>query len=369
MPPLIFTLLFGPAPAPPDVVDAVQEIEVESSVDEASVFRLRLGTAQTPIGDWTLLVRDYFRPFLPISIRLSNPLGIPETLINGYVSRQEVSYATSPGESVLEVTGMDATLLMNLHEKVQPWPNMPDSAIAAAIFGQYGLTPRLQPTSPQLVETEGTPTQRGTDIRYLRRLARRNGFDCYVQPEPILGVDQGFFQPPSPPVGPPQAVLNVSLGAETNVESFKVRYEMAQPTTAVAAGLDTKTKAVQPALAPAALQVPYGVEGALARMVPPPVVRPADTGLMATGELQPAVQAIVDRSSWAVVAEGEVGTDVGILRPGRLLNIRGAGRVFSGSYFTTRVTHTIGRENGHMQRFEARRNAVGMTGAEIYLDL
>ena len=48
--------------------------------------------------------------------------------------------------------------------------------------------------SPVLIEPEGTTIQRGTDIRFLRRLARRNGFDCYVQPEPLSGLDVGHFQ-------------------------------------------------------------------------------------------------------------------------------------------------------------------------------
>ena len=92
-----------------------------------------------------------------------------------------------------------------------PWPNLPDAAIAAAIFGQYALVPMVQPTAPSLVEPEGTTIQRGTDLRFLRQLARRNGFDLYVQPEPITGIDQGFFRPRLP-VGLPQAVLNVNMG-------------------------------------------------------------------------------------------------------------------------------------------------------------
>jgi phage protein D len=257
---------------------------------------------------------------------------------------------------------------MNLQEKVMPWPSMPDHAIAAAIFGQYTLVPRVQPTAPQLVEPEGTTIQRGTDIRFLRRLALRNGFECYVQPEPLTGLDMGFFQPPQLSPGPPQAVLNVSMGPETNVVDFKINYEMAKPTTAVAAALDVATKSIQPALAPAALQLPLGLEGALLRVVPPPIVRPADTGSMRSGELQPLAQAIVDRSSWAVTAEGRVGPDVGILRPGGIVNIRGAGRLFSGSYYLTRVWHVINRD-GHAQRFQGRRNAVGLTGAELFVDL
>lgn len=362
-----FILLLGFVPAPPGVVDAVQEIEVESSTEIASVFRLRLGISQTPVGDWSLLEQDLFRPLVPVSIRVSNGLGVPEALINGYVSSQQVSYAVQPGDSVLEVTGMDATLLMNLQEKVMPWPNLPDSAIAAAIFGQYALVPRVQPTSPQLVEPEGTTTQRATDIRFLRRLAQRNGFECYVQPEPLTGLDQGFFQPPQL-TGLPQAVLNVNMGPETNVLDFKVSYEMTAPTTAIAAGIDVATKAVQPALAPAPLQAPLGLEPALLRVLPPPVVRLADTGLMRTSELQSAVQSVVDRSSFALTAEGTVDPQGGILRPGNLVNVRGAGRLFNGSYYVTRVWHTINRE-GHVQRFQARRNAVQMTGAELFVDL
>jgi hypothetical protein len=365
--PIAYTLLIGFAPALPEVVAAMQEIQVEASLDEASMFRLRLGIAQTASGDWSVLALDLFRPLVPVSIRVQTGLGAPEAIINGYVSQQHVTYAEEPGQSVLEVTGMDATVLMNLQEKVMPWPNLPDSAIAAAIFGQYAIVPNVQPTPPVLVEPEGTTTQRSTDIRFLRRLARRNGFDCYVQPEPLSGIDMGYFQPSSL-LGLPQAVLNVQMGEQTNVLGFSIRYDMLRPTTAIAAGLDVATKAPQPALAPVALQVPLGREGALLRVLPPPIVRPAETGQMRSPELQTAAQAMVDRSTWAVVAEGQVPATVGVLRPGKIVNIRGAGRVFNGSYYVTRVHHTITPES-YTQRFEARRNAVGMTGAEVYVDV
>jgi hypothetical protein len=362
-----FTLLLGFVPAPPDLLEAVQEVEVEASTEVASVFRLRLGITQTAIGDWSVLDLDPFRPLLPIQLRAHTGLGLPRAIINGFVSGLRATYADEPGQSALEVTGMDSTMLMNLHEKVMPWPNLPDSAIAAAIFGQYGVVPRIQPTAPGLIEPEGTTTQRGTDIRFLRRLARRNGFECFVQPEPLSGLDQGYFRPPDL-LALPDAVLNVNLGAATNVTDFSIHYEMLRPTTAVAANLDVPTKSPQPAVAPAPLEIPLGVEPALARVIPPPIVRPADTGLARTAELQPAVQGIVNRASWAVVAEGQVEDDVGVLRPGGIVNIRGVGRVFNGSYFVTRVHHTINQE-GYSQRFTARRNAVTMTGAELYIDL
>ena len=92
---------------------------------------------------------------------------------------------------------MDATLLMNLQEKVMAWPNLPDGAIAPAIFGRTRSSRACSRRRRCWSSPRDRPIQRGTDIRFLRRLARRNGFDCFVQPEPITGLDQGFFRPPS----------------------------------------------------------------------------------------------------------------------------------------------------------------------------
>jgi phage protein D len=369
MPGLATMLQIAFAPAPPPVVDAVEEIVVESTLETSSAFRIRLGIAQNDLGDWRFLQEDLFRPLVPVTVRVAaGTVPVPEALITGYVSQQDVTYGDEAGSSALEISGLDATHLMNLQEKVMPWPNLPDGAIAAAIFAQYPpIVPMVQPTAPTLVEPEGTTIQRGTDLRFLRRLARRNGFDVYVQPEPVTGIDQGFFRPRQT-LGAPQAVLNVHMGSETNVAGFRVRYDMTQPTGAVAAGLDTMTKAPQPALAPVSVQPPMGVEPSLLRVLPPPVVRPVDTGEMRTAELQAYAQGIADRSSFAVVAEGEAGPDVGILRPGGLVAVRGLGRLHNGLYLVTRVRHRIS-DDGYVQSFEARRNAVTMTGAEPYVAL
>jgi phage protein D len=289
-------------------------------------------------------------------------------LINGFVSKQEVDYADEAGSSTVEISGLDATSLMNLQEKVTPWPNMPDSAIAAAILVQYPpLVPMIDQTSPSLTEPEGTTIQRGTDLRFVRRLAKRNGFDFYVQPEPFTGLDQGFFRRRRL-LGAPQAVLNVSMGAsETNVSGVRVRYDMTGPTSVQAATLDASAKSVQPAVASVSTQPALGSEPTLSRIQPLPIVRPADTGLMRSGDLQAFAQGIADESSFVVAIEGQVGPDYGVLRPGALVAVRGLGRLFNGLYLLTRVTHRID-DDGYVQQFEAKRNAATMTGAEPFAE-
>jgi hypothetical protein len=362
-----YTLLIGLVPAPEPIIEAVQQIDVECALEEASVLRLELGISATKLGDWTILDIDPFRPLVPLQLRVQRGAGAPEALINAFVTEQRVTYGEG-GHSKLQITGLDATYAMNLHEKVKTYLNLPDSAIASMLFAERGIVPRVDPTSPVLTDPEGTTIQRGTDIRFLRRLARRNGFDCYVQPEPISGLDFGHFRKRQL-TGMPQAVLSVEMGTETNVCDFSIRYELTRPTAAIAAGLDVLTKSPQPAVAPTALEQPLGIEGTLLRQLPPPIIRPADTGLPRTADLQRSTQAIVDRSAWSVVAEGTAGLDVPVLRPGGLVSIRGVGRLYNGTYYLTRVKHTINAGGGIEQRFEAARNAVTETGTELYVEV
>lgn len=392
-----YTVLIGPGggppvvPLPPPLITALQKIEVETSIEMASVFRLRFAISQTLIGDWDLLMPQYeealFRPLTRVQIRIKVGIDIPKAVINGYITHQQVLYDDEGGGSTMEITGMDATVLMNLQEKVITWPAAPpfyDGAIATAVFGQYGILPVVSPTLPFNLDPTDMTVQRGTDIRFLKRLAQRNGFECFVQPQPQSGVDFGYFGPPMNIPGLQEAVLNVKMGAQTNVSEFKIRYDMVKPTLAVAAGLDSMTRSpslavsVAPTVTPPPtgglypMVAPMGVEDATVRAVagahPPPMVLPAQTGQMSLPALQIVNQAITNRSSWAVVAEGTVGADAGVLYAGNTVNVRGAGLTFNGAYYVTRVSHVFDLAGcSYTQKFTARRNAVGMTGTELYI--
>jgi hypothetical protein len=317
-----------------------------------------------------------------VQIRVKVGIAIPLAIINGYITNQKVLYDDEGGASAMEISGMDATILMNLQEKVIPWPMPDDGAIAAAVFGQYGIVPNVTPSLPFNIDPTDMTVQRGTDIRFLRRLAQRNGYECYVQPQPQSGIDFGYFGPPTNLPGMQQAVLNVKMGADTNVSEFKIRYDMMKPTTAVSAGIDAMSRAprlsigLAPTVTPPPtggfypLGVPMGLQDATLRAVggphPPPMVLPTETGQMSPPGLAIVTQAIVNRSSWAVMAEGTANADAGVLFPGGTVNIRGAGLTFNGAYYVTRVSHTF-ECGAYNQKFEARRNAIDMTGTEIYL--
>lgn len=367
--PSFYTVLVAFAPLPPPYLNALKQIEVETSTERAGVFRLHFELSQTDLGDWDVLQVDIFRPLVPIQIRVSLGTGLSTPIINGYVKEAKLNNRTEPGKSTLDVVGMDATgTLMNLHEKLMPWPNLPDSVIATMIYGQYGIIPMVLPTASVRVILETTTIQRTTDVRFLKQIARRNSYESYVQPDPVAGLDMGYFGPPQL-LFPPQGVLSVNFGISTNMDNFDVRYDMLQPTTALAVALDDATKAPMPGIAPAALEPPMGLEPALLRIIPPPVVRPAGTDAANPAELMTMSQSIANRSSRCIRGSGEVdGLKFGRpLRPGLPVLVRGAGREHSGLYYVTQVSHTISADS-YTQSFEAWRNAVGMTGAEIFID-
>jgi hypothetical protein len=363
-------LTIGKVPAPATLIESLQELVVETALDVAGAFSLTFGIGPTEAGDFTTLVLDPFKPMLPIGIRIgTGGAPAPLAVLNGYATAQRARFAEG-GKSVIEVRGIDITSVMNFEEKAKAWTGLPDGAIAAALFGQYAVVPQVTMTPPRVIEPMGSTVQRGTDIRFLRRLARRNGFDCYVLPEPLTGLDTGYFGPPQV-TGMASTVLNVNMGSLTNVRDLEVRYDMVRPTLATALGLDTVTKAPGVGLAPVSQLMPMGIEPTTVRTLAGvgiagalPMVQLADTGGSTVAELQPSAQAAVDRTSFAVHVDGTTDESVGVLRPGSLIAVRGIGRLFNGLYQVTRSRITI-VDGRFEQRFTARRNAVTMTGAEF----
>lgn len=368
MPGINYTVQINDAPASAEVLDAVREIQVENNSGMAGIFRLRLAIGMSDGGDWTVIEDDPFQPLTPVSIGIQAGTGLSEPLINGYVTSQQILLSNEPGRSMLEIIGMDPTVLMNLEEKVTAWPDMSDSDIAAVIFEQYGFVTDIDQTQPVRQENEITTIQRGSDIRFLRRLAERSGFECYVESDPVTNIMTGHFHRPRLQ-DRAQDVLSINFGKDTNVTSFSARYDMLQPTTAQASEVEIGSKSVQNAQAQTISENKLGREGTLERIQRQTVVLPAQRGLSNTGELQTLCQAVVDRSAWAIIAEGELDTAVyeNILRASRTVNVRGAGNLFSGTYFVNKVLHNITGDT-YSQRFELRKNAVGLTGTENFIN-
>ena len=155
-------------------------LEVELDTGLASMFRLRLAIRQQRDGSWTYLDDERFRPWMPIRISGGFDTGTEE-LLSGYVTHVKPDFSRSGAECSLEIWGMDQSVLMDRGERLYAWPNERDSAIAAKIFNQHGLLPVVTDTEARHDDKISTIIQRETDMQFLKRLALRNGFVCYVE--------------------------------------------------------------------------------------------------------------------------------------------------------------------------------------------
>jgi phage protein D len=365
---IAYTLYIDDEPAPQSLIDVIQHLEVEDHADMADMVRLSVAISiRDGCGSWNVVDEDIFKRLTKLRINVNVGSGKTEPLIEAYVTETNADFANQPGQSMLNVVAMEPSVKMNLKETVTPWPNMADSDIAEQLFGNYSFEPVVDSTQPTRDETDHTEMQRGTDIQFLQGLAQRNGFECYVELNPETGKVEGHFHAPRLQQDP-QGVLSVNLGTATNINSFHAQFDMLQPATASASNVDVHSKDDQSgqsdSLGDKALGTISTVPSDDARQV-----LVSATGLSDSGELQTATQSVVDRSSWAITANGELNTIAygDVLRAKRPVLVRGAGRQFSGIYYVERVLHSFSGE-GYTQQFNLRRNASGLLGSEDFVD-
>jgi phage protein D len=345
-----------------DLYADLVSLEVELDDELAAMFRLTLGMALQPDGTWTYLDDERFRVWKPVTIIAGLESG-SEEVITGYITHVKPSFSPDLTQCTLDVWGMDGSVLMDREEKLQAWPNKKDSDIAAEIFSLYGMTPETEDTGVTHDEAIATIIQRETDIQFLRRLALRNGFECYVE------GTTGYFRPPNMEA-PPQPVLAVHFGDETNVKRFALEVNGLTPAHVAMFQVDRASKEVLDVTVETGQQPALGqtdAAGLLAMSMRPG--RVVVGGVVATGhpEMTALCQGLYHQGAWFVTGEGEIAAnDYGhVLRARRTVTIKGVGETYSGVYYVTHVTHTFTPE-GYTQLFRVKRNGLLPTGAEQF---
>lgn len=345
------TLLIGPGvpvPAPEAVTDALTSVSVTSG-KERSGFQLTFSVGKGSPLLTTLLPVGYFDPMTTRVIVVVTAGGMPRVLIDGVVTRQEMASSNEPGQSTLTITGEDLSVLMDVVEMpFMRYPNMPEPAIVNAVLARYaafGVVPAVVP--PIFTEvpfiTERIPTQTGTDLEYVKLLARRHAHVFFLEPGPAVGMSIAYWGPDIT-VPLPQPALSVNMDAHTNVESLSFSLDGLAKKIVVLTIFDPVTRrAPIPIPVPnlSVLRPPLG-----ARLTPPARVEFPDylSELTATQAVARAL-GIVFSASDAITGNGQL--DVlrygGILRARQVVGVRGAGIAYDGFYYVQSVTHTIKR--------------------------
>jgi hypothetical protein len=362
------TLLIGqmvPRPAPVVLAEALQSVEVTHNDQGPSGFEItfQVGRA-SPLDllDYRLLMNPLLKPFNRVIVIVRFAL-VPQVLMDGIITNQQLSPSNEPGASTLTVTGEDVSVMMDLKEREgqREFPVLPDYGIVSRLIGEYtrfGLLPPLPPVDPQalnprnpLEEITQQPANM-TDRAYVQALAEQYGFLFYVTPGPAPGFSRAFWGPPER-LSIPQGALSVNMGPASNVDSINFRFDGLRPQqVAFTAGSESRT-----------ISSP-----GFTRSIPLAADRPTAQRVVFLSDddrsrAEIRAQGMVDQSFDEVVtANGQLDAlrYNGLLQPRGLVGLRGAGKTYDGLYYVKSVTHNIGKGR-YTQSFSLAREGTGTT--------
>ena len=374
------SLLIGPSlplPAPLGLVESLKSVEVTHQDEGRSGFQITFQAGRSgplDLVDYPLLQTPLLKPFNRVVLSVLFG-GLPEVLMDGMITHQQLAPSNEPGATTLTVTGEDVSVMMDLKQNIQEWPAMPEPAIAAALIGtyaQYGLLPAIvPPVSLDLpLPIQRTPMQIGTDLAYLKEMAARFAYVFYVEPGPVPMMNTAYWGPPKR-VGIPQGALSVNLGPESNVDQIGFSYNALAPNTVAFRVQDRDSETQFGMETFASTRIPLSLEPAL--LANQPNVRRVHLGAqqISTGSAESRraaglniaqtiarAQAMTDTSTDNVVTAS--GT-LDALRYGRLLKprglvgLRGVGLTYDGFYYVKSVGHSISKGE-YKQRFTITRD-------------
>ena len=366
------TLMIGPVvpiPVSQEVLDALTDVQVITSTDEReSGFELTFTlSTQSPLQTIFLLSGGAPIPLIRVIITVTIN-GTPEVLMDGVMTQHEIQPGTDASHATLIVKGKDLTAVMDYIEFKIPYPAMPAEARVAAMLAKYimfGIIPMIIPSI--LIDVPipvfRIPSQRGTDLNYIKWLARRVGYVFYLDPGPAVGSSTAYWGPEIK-VGVPQPALNINMDAHTNVESLNFTFDTEERMLPVIFIYNEETKAIIPIPVPdiTPLNPPLGLIPPIPKGIKPiwgmAKYTPIQAALIGLAKAAKSSDAVKGTGSLDVLRYGRV------LRARKLVGVRGVGTAFDGLYYVSSVTHKIKRGE-YKQDFSLTRNGLISTLAKV----
>jgi hypothetical protein len=351
----------NPQPVPQVVIESLIQAEINSSVGSQSGFQLTftLGKNSALQG---LINSGYFDPRTRVIIVVTVN-GTPNVLMDGIITKQDVTPSDKPGQSTLSVTGLDLTALMDFIDLTGiPYPALPTFAIVAVVLAKYaifGVVPVPIPNPITFIETpiEKIRRQKGTDYHYVKLLAEKAGTIFYLEPGPKPGMSVAYWGPDLTKYGSPQPALSIDLDSASNIEGVSFSYDGLLSAQYIATILEEKSHF------PIPIPIPNIdiLKASLSQKAPVPLKskvikniankKPMEAVMLVLGALVASSDAITANGQLDVLRYGH------IFKARQLAAVRGAGRYYDGTYYVKNVTHSIKRGE-YKQSFSMARGGV-----------
>ena len=340
-----FAVKLNDKPLANDVALWITSVVVEDELDYPSMFTLQLISKEDERGT------DPWTDDLPLQLGATVELSMGyagaalDTLIIGDVTGLEPTFSVG-GPPTLVVRGYDRRNRLNGVRRYFPYPKGKDSDIARQVCQNLV---DVEPTDTRVAH-DGIVQNQQTNLEFLIDRASKIGYELKMAGTKLLFRPIANKQP---------AVATLTLNDD--LLEFRPRMSLQPVTEVVAVAWDPKQKSPITASANAdsiaamddkklGAKVAAGViGGAVERLAGTPVASQAEANQLAVGKLNSAALKYITGDG---TARGR--TD---LRAGTVIELKGLGRTFDGSYYIKSAVHRYSPRAGYLTDFRVARNA------------
>jgi hypothetical protein len=340
----------------PDVklTEAIK-VEVYERLGETTEFAI-FYPADIADGDIPTLKDDRLDPGSVLSIA-AGPDDALQCLVKGPVCSQRIHLEHGGEGSTVEVRGADTSITMDRVFQSVLWNDNTDSDAVNGILGNYGLTPDVTETDTTHSEDKHSLVQRESDLRFIRRLARRNGFYFWMTCDADTGEETGHWKRPDLDEDP-AATLKINVQPPT-ITVFDLTWNAEYPTSVEGLQLDLDDKndiSGDLGQTPQSILGDDGLSDITGDTRSIHVTAPADDA----GDLQARSQGALVEADWWIRATCKTSLNLSgtLVRAHTIIAISGVGSRHSGNYLVSGVRHSIDAAD-HVMEIELVRNGWG----------
>ncbi len=347
-------------PAPLGMMEAIEEIEIRSSMVGPSGFKVSLlAGREGPLGVMGPPFVDdpRFQRGARMAVTVWNGV-MPTPIFDGVITKTQYLPGEGENEGRYIMLGRDLTYLMDKEEKREQHPAQDETIIANKIvanYATYGVLPVVMP--PTVIDPpiplDRTPHQSCTDLAYLRRMADRHGYKVFIDPGPAPGASQLYFGPVPRP-GVPQKPISVNLGPMSDAYDVTVEHDGESLTAARAKVQDRATGQVTELQMPTSTAFPSSAMPEALTQMGSMKEKQVDTSGLNMAQVMARLMGVVNESASKVIkVTGTVDNTRynSILKPYHSVQIRGLGMIYNGIYTVAEVRHIL-KPGEYTQQFQ-----------------
>lgn len=344
-----------------EVIRDILQVTYKDSLKEVDSFEISINNWDADKRTFKYSDGNVFLPGEVVELKMGYLNEDMQMMLTGRIESLRPTFP-SAGQSTLAVSGLNLLHSLRKRQRSRPFRDMTDNAIARQIAGDLGLDVEVKNGQAGDRVSHKYLLQRNQyDIMFLLQRARKIGYDLYIKETGPGGRAEGGTLYFGPSTGERQPTYELEYGKTliefqpdllTAKQVKKVRVHGWDrvnkcPITAEADRNSLETRGL------GSTQDQDRVERAFEEreeiIADVPIDNPDEAGLLAKETLERIAKNMLKGSGSVIGLPG--------LRAGSILLLKGLGTRFSGRYFVTSTTHTIG-SGGYTTRFDCRREEI-----------